>query len=350
MNLTKAVNSQQETVVLEAERARVPVRRSKALLFSGLRIQMLSEERVLRLSGKTIAATAQGLTRRELINRFFSIPSLKSLRINWRKGEVRLEFAARLSSIAEPLLVQGGSHMAEATIQPDYKIGPEISAKISRLAMVIRAANNGIVIAENSPLEKFLKCDSIVFDDSVAWQVPETGDQTFSRAAHAHGFAEVLFFALGSENHAANLASRLGFDSFRGRGSESKRTYIEERQKQGHSVIYVGDCDTERAAAEQADVVISVLDLSCNKQMNKFSIALLSPDLVKILQLRTIVVRAVNEFKLGSGFSLAPNLAAVFGALSLGSPTSVAVLLTNLGMLAAYTRPGSYCIRPNANT
>jgi cation transport ATPase len=220
--------------------------------------------------------------------------------------------------------------MAEATVQPDYKIGPEISEKISRLAMVIRAANSGIVIAENSPLEKLLKCDSIVFDDSVAWQVPETGHQTFARAADDQGFAEVLFFALGSENHAAKLASRLGFDSFRGSGSEkSKRTYIKERQKHGHSVIYVGDCDNESAAAEQADVAISVLDLSCNKQINKFSIALLYPDLVKILQLRTIVAGAVNEFKLGSGLSLAPNLAAVFGALSLGSPRSIAVLLTN---------------------
>jgi cation transport ATPase len=237
--------------------------------------------------------------------------------------------------------LQGGSHMAEATVQPDYKIGPEISEKISRLAMVIRAANNGIVIAENSPLEKFLKCDSIVFDDSVAWQVAETGQQTFAGAAHQQGFAEVLFFAARSKNHAANLASRLGFDSFRGNGSEeSKRTYIEERQKQGHSVIYVGDCETESAAAEQADVAISVLDLSSEKQINKFSIALLSPDLVKILQLRTIVLRAVNEFKLGSGLSLAPNLAAVFSALSLGSPTSMAVLLTNLGMLTTYIRSG----------
>jgi P-type Cu2+ transporter len=123
------------------------------------------------------------------------------------------------------VLAQGGSHMAEAAVQPDYKIGPEISEKISRLAMVIRAANNGIVIAENSPLEKLLKCDSIVFDDSVAWQVPETGQQTFARAARNQGFAEVLFFALGSENHAGNLASRLGFDSFRGNASEeSKRT------------------------------------------------------------------------------------------------------------------------------
>jgi hypothetical protein len=69
--------------------------------------------------------------------------------------------------------------------------------------------------------------------------------------------------------------------------------------------------------------------------------ALLAPDLMKILQLRAIAADASNEFKLGFGLSLAPNRAAVFGALFLASPTSVAVLLTNLGMLADYIRSGA---------
>ena len=62
---------------------------------------------------------------------------------------------------------------------------------------------------------------------------------------------------------------------------------------------------------------------------------------MKILQLRALAVDALNEFKLGFGLSLAPNLVAVFGALFLASPTSVAVLLTNLGMLADYIRSGT---------
>jgi cation transport ATPase len=92
--------------------------------------------------------------------------------------------------------------------------------------------------------------------------------------------------------------------------------------------------------AEQADVPISVLDLPFDKP-NDASIALLSPDLNKILRLRAIAADAIDEFKLGFGLSLAPNLAAVFGAFFLASPTSVAVLLTNLGMLANYIRSGS---------
>src|SRR5580693_303395 len=238
-------------------------------------------------------------------------------------------------------LVQGGLSMAKTTIRPDYLTGPAISEKMSGLATVIRAANDGIVIAGNLSLGKLLKCDSIVIDDSIAWQTPETGQKTFTRMALNQGLAEVVLLTGGSEQYAAKLASRLGFHFFRANSSAaSKRAYVEQRQKLGHSVIYVGDCATESEVAAQADVAISVLELPF-KKANMSSMALLAPDLMKILQLRAIAADASNEFKLGFGLSLAPNLAAVFGALFLASPTSVAVLLTNLGMLADYLRSGA---------
>jgi hypothetical protein len=238
-------------------------------------------------------------------------------------------------------LAQGGLSMAKTTIRPDYLTGPAISEKMSGLATVIRAANEGIVIGGNLSLGKLLKCDSIVFDDSIAWQTPEAGQKTFTRMALNQGLAEVVLFTAGSKQAAAKFASRLGFHLFRANSSAaSKRAYIEQRQKSGHSVLYVGDCATESEVAAQADVAISVLELPF-KKANNSSMALLAPDLMKILQLRAIAADASNEFKLGFGLSLAPNLAAVFGALFLASPTSVAVLLTNLGMLADYIRSGA---------
>jgi hypothetical protein len=272
---------------------------------------------------------------------------------NWHRESLRLQDAEhRAEELADrttlPILlvgaaalIQGGLSMAKATIRPDYLTGPEISEKMSGLATVIRAANSGIVIAGNRYLEKLLNCDSIVFDDSVAWQTSETGRESFAKTALNQGLAEVVFFAGGSEKYAASLASRLGFHSFRGNSSAaSKRAYIEQRQKLGHSVIYVGDCATQSEVAEQADVAISVMELPCN-QPNNAPIVLLSPDLMKVHRLRAIAVDAIYEFKLGFGLSLAPNLAAVFGALFLASPTSVAVLLTNVGMLANYIRSGA---------
>jgi hypothetical protein len=238
-------------------------------------------------------------------------------------------------------LAQGGLSMAKATIRPDYLTGPTITEKMSGLATVIRAANQGIVIAGNVYLQKLLRCDSIVFDDTVPWRTPETGPKSFDRMLRNQGLAEVVFFAGGSEKSAVALAASLGFHSFQANSSgAAKRSYMEQRQKLGHSVIYVGDCATEREVAGQADVAISVLELPYDRP-NKSPIALLSPDLQKILQLRVIAADAIEEFKLGFGLSLAPNLTAVLASLFLASPTSLAVLLTNLGMLANYIRSGA---------
>jgi len=235
--------------------------------------------------------------------------------------------------------------MAKTTIRPDYLTGPTITEKMSGLATVIRAATEGIVISGNRHLQKLLKCHSIVFDDSVQWQTPETGQVTFEQMLLNQGLAEVVFFAEGSEKRAAALASRLGFQTFHSASTAaSKRSFLQQRQALGHSVIYAGDCVNQPELAEQADVAISVLKLPYDKP-NKSPIALLSPDLLKILQLRAIAVDALDEFKLGFGLSLAPNLAAVFGALFLATPTSVAVLLTNLGMFADYIRSAAVLYR-----
>jgi hypothetical protein len=262
-----------------------------------------------------------------------------------RAAEIADRTTLPILLVGAAALVQGGLSMAKTTIRPDYLTGPAITEKMSGLATVIRAATEGIVIAGNRYLQNLLKCDSIVFDDSVQWQTPQTGGITFDRMLRNQGLTEVIFFAGGSEKNAAALASRLGFQSFHSDGSAaSKRSYLEQRQKLGHSVIYVGDCVSQREVAEQADVAISVLELPYDKP-NKTPIALLSPDLLKILQVRAIAADALDEFKLGFGLSLAPNLAAVFGALFLASPTSVAVLLTNLGMLADYTRSAAVLYR-----
>jgi hypothetical protein len=238
-------------------------------------------------------------------------------------------------------LVQGGFSMAKATIRPDYMTGPAISEKMAGLAKVIRAASEGIVIAENLYLKKLLKCDSIVFDDSVKWRRPETGPESFAQMVLKEGLDEVFFFASGSEKEAAKLVKELGFEAFEAKSNTaSKLAYLAERQKQGRRVIYVGDCAAESAVAKQADVAISVLEPPY-LQTDSAPLILLFPDLMKILQLRAISVDAINEFKIGFGLSLAPNLTAVFGALFLASPISVSVLLTSLGMLADYLRAGT---------
>src|ERR1700719_3923300 len=102
MSSARMVTSRQVAVI---EKAGVPagIRPLQDVLLPGLRIRVLSSEPILLLGGETIAAATKSTSRRQLINRLFSIPSLNSLRLNWRKGEVRLEFAGRLHSTADVL-------------------------------------------------------------------------------------------------------------------------------------------------------------------------------------------------------------------------------------------------------
>ncbi|MBV8141560.1 MAG: hypothetical protein JOZ60_05880, partial [Verrucomicrobia bacterium] len=92
-------------------------------------------------------------------------------------------------------LVQGGLSTAKAAIRPDYMTGPAISEKMSGLAAVIRAASNGIVVGGKADLERFLKCNSIVLDDSVNWHIPQSDGEPSSRAIFSEGFAESVFLS-----------------------------------------------------------------------------------------------------------------------------------------------------------
>jgi hypothetical protein len=103
MNSAIVVTSRRKAAIHDKDRQQTGLRPPEELLLPGLRIQIFSNEAVLLLSGETIATAAKAPTRRQLINRFFSIPSLNSLQLNWRKGAARLHFDAHANSTAEVL-------------------------------------------------------------------------------------------------------------------------------------------------------------------------------------------------------------------------------------------------------
>ena len=230
--------------------------------------------------------------------------------------------------------LHGGLAAAKAVIRPDYATGPVLSEDLGRLAATIRAANEGILIARNAPLASLLGPISIVLDDSVSWQLPELGDQTFVELALQHGVEELAFFSNRLEKKTADLAAQLGFRSFYGGSSTvAKLAYIAQQQSEGHTVVYVGDSLLESAAAAQANVAISVFQPPFNRLVES-DFALLSPDLLKLLQLRAIAATTIEDVDTAFRISLAPNVAAVAAAFLFAAPVYVSVLLTNLGTLA----------------
>ncbi len=64
----------------------------------GLLIRQVGEKLIATLSGTAIEVASEPSNRRELIDRLFSLGTLQSARIHWKKGELRLEFeAAKIS-------------------------------------------------------------------------------------------------------------------------------------------------------------------------------------------------------------------------------------------------------------
>ena len=237
-------------------------------------------------------------------------------------------------------LIWGGFTVAKSVLRPDYVTGPAISEHMIGLATTMRAAHEGILISRRSALEKLIAPGCIVFDDSVAWRLPDLRGGTFTGIAQDQGLSRVVFFSRGPQAEAARLASHLGFGLFHCESSSAlKREYIRQRQRLGESVVYVGDCVAESSVARQADLAIAVMEPPY-RERSTAPIALLAPDLLRFLRLHALAVDVANEADAAFRVALVPNLAAVAGAFFFASPVLVSVLLTNLGTFANYVRSG----------
>ncbi len=231
-------------------------------------------------------------------------------------------------------LYRGGFSMAKAVIRPDYLTGPMVAEDLVDLAMTIRAAQEGILLANASSLAALSTCDCLILDDTVDWNTRGLEDGTFVERIHDHGIPEISYLS-GSDS---STVSKSNFDVIRhGFSTEEKRAYIARRQHFDHTVAYVGNCQSEAMVAAQADVALSVLVPPHVTPLGTQA-ALLGGDLIKILRLLDLVKESQSEFTTAFGISLVPNAASVLGALYFNAHVETSVILSNLGTLANYLR------------
>lgn len=234
--------------------------------------------------------------------------------------------------------LQGGFAVAKATLRPDYVSGPALSENLATLNAIIRAANEGILISNDTPLEAFGGPIAVIFDDTIAWQIPAIHGGTFAQVAAFEGVKELVYFSRKPQNAAAIAAHALGFERFHGSSvTADKLALVKQWQDQGRTVIYVGDPRQESTVAAQADVAVAVLELPFHGLENA-NIALLAPDLLKFLQLLAIARSPSEDAKTAFGVSLVPNISAALAAFFVASPVYAAILLSNLGTLANFVR------------
>ncbi len=231
-------------------------------------------------------------------------------------------------------LTRGGMHMAKAVIRPDYLTGPRVAENLVELAMMIRGAQEGILLPNMDCLERLVACDCIVFDDSVAWRGTGLEGFGFGDKLHEYGLPEVVLLSEGP----CSAIVRHGFDTVHtGYNTVSKRAYIAQRQSFDHVVVYVGDCRTQADVAQQADFAISVLE-SPTVMPTGLQPAILGADLIKIVRLIALAQDSLAEFKTSYSISLVPNIVAVLAALYLHTSVNTSVVLTNVGTAVNYFR------------
>ena len=262
-----------------------------------------------------------------------------------RQPSVKTKAARFADSMVLPALIfgaaalgRGGLHMAKAVIRPDFFTGPAIAEELSALLTIIQAADAGFYLADQGALDRLVEADCWIFDDSVSWTTPSHNGTGFAAKLREQGVREVLFLGSKSASETARTANGLGFDVHYGNlAAEGIRHFIAQRQFLGQSVAYFGDCSRQTAAAEQANIAISVLT-SNHLNSPGAPLVLLLPDLARCSVLYSL--SNARNSGVSSAFlaSVIPNVAAMGGAIYLDFSVLASVALTNLGTLASYYR------------
>lgn len=262
-----------------------------------------------------------------------------------RQPSLKVKSQRLANSMVLPVLVfgaaalaRGGISMTKAVLRPDYFSGPAIAEELSELLTIIQAAEAGFYIADQSMLDRVAEADCWIFDDSVPWISSERNGTGIAAKLRAQGIREVLYLSSEPAGEATAAAAALGFDHWHACSTPgARKNFIAQRQFLGRSVAYFGNCAQNAAAAEQADVAISVLG---NHELSvpTASLALLLPDLTRCSVLLSLTRARASS--VGSAFaaSLVPNVAALSGAIYLDFSALISVILTNLGTLANYYR------------
>jgi len=240
--------------------------------------------------------------------------------------------------IGAAALGRGGLLMTQAVIRPDYVTGPAIAEEIGALTTMIQAADAGILISNPSALEALTDADCWVFDDSVSWRFHGARDEKFVETVNDQGRRDMVYLSSAGRRDAARIAEKFGFSWFRGGcTTTAKRDFIAQKQYDGQSVVYFGNCFREAEAAEKADLAVNVCEGESGVQAN-VPMLFLNPDLVKCRLLLSLSVARMSGLRSTQATVTVPNIAAIVAAIYLNTPVLTSVLLTTLGTAVNYRR------------
>ncbi|MFO0902538.1 MAG: hypothetical protein U0939_06020 [Pirellulales bacterium] len=239
-----------------------------------------------------------------------------------------------------------------AVLRPDYATGTGITATTGALHDVAQAVRDGIVLRSPAVLDQVREIDLVLWDYS-----PSAGIQEADVARFAHGIDQLrrqshaqvgLTSKALSEVELQLLGERLGcevtlgaardeapgFDETMG-FDERLADFIYDCRAAGRRVALVGDCGATPIAAREAQLAVSTGDVA-RHSLDPAHVFLLNDDAAQAGRLWTLARERRNRRRWQMACTVAPNLACVAGAFALGFTGLHAVVLTNLGVFAAY--------------
>jgi hypothetical protein len=238
--------------------------------------------------------------------------------------------------IGTAALGRGGLSMTQAVIRPDYVTGPAIAEEVGAFTTMIQGAEAGILISNPSALEALVDADCWVFDDSVSWRFHGARGEKFVETLNDRGRRDTAYLSSAGQRDAARVAEKFGFSWFRGGcTTTAKKDFIAQKQYDGQSVAYFGDCVREAEAAEKADLAVNVCEGASGVQAN-VPILFLNSDLAKCRLLLSLSVARMSGLRSTQATVTVPNIAAIVAAIYLNTPVLISVLLTTLGTAVSY--------------
>ena len=305
------------------------VKKSKDAVYASS--QILEGEihmQIVAIGGKTVAANLANW-----FEQVFQQPHPRTRAVDLGEKMALPAFVLSIASIQ-----RGGIHMAKAVGHPDFRSGPGIAAELSDLAATLQAGFLGVCISSPETLTKIAEAECFVIDESAGeWRWDETpGQETVGHRLRELGVKEVVLLSHRPADQLAELAEKIGADSFQGRKSRvDKAAYLEQRRMVETKAIYFGEMEHEITSAADVAVVVTNPD---ETRVPQAAVVLRQADLEKIVLLRMMALESLEIQKTGIKTTMGFNIACVAGAIFMSLPILGVVALTNLGTMVTYRR------------
>jgi heavy metal translocating P-type ATPase len=165
---------------------------------------------------------------------------------------------------------------------------------------------------------------------SIRPEVPE-----IIRGLRARGIKHIAIISGDHEAPTRKLAAELGIDRYFAQVLPTEKAdYVEQLQKEGRKVCFVGDGINDAIALKKANVSISLRGAT-SIATDTAHVVFMEPGLGKLCELRDMAFDLQRNVRISWGLILAPNILCIAGVFTLGFGIAASVLTNNVAALGA---------------